>query len=372
MTGVTDKYTVHAKVVENQFADSTPQELSTLAWASAKLSAASKPLMLNLAARASKQIGTFSPQNVAIFSWALAVEHLCDLEVWVDLREFVSARLKEFKRQELSNLCWSFAVVKHQSDCLVVAESLWRGADSDVPGILGLTWALQHLKVSNLGTKAALLRHGAKLDERHGTQLAKCTVPTRSQPSDAAPTISPHIALELFDRLVVSKPAGWEVEDQRDQRDHIHPNLCFYLRSLGQSMPICQDASHHYGFIHRLDVPGSGLVLAAKSYEAFYDLQFQLMSGQVCREYLALCHGFLCQGQQVEYSIRTQQGTPSRVSSGGKPSATHLTPLACCFRTGQTFTLIRVRIVTGRTHQIRAPCHSSEKKKFWQACCKCR
>eukprot|EP00435_Cladocopium_sp_Y103_P019358 s3756_g4.t1 len=364
-TGVIDKHRLRAKVTANinqLIKNCTPQELSTTAWAFVKLSAASKPVMHIFASRACELIGSFNTQNVANFSWALALELLSDLEVWRELRKFVAERLAEFKSQELASLCWSFAVVRNQLDCLLVAESVCSQLNGDIPSILGVTWALNHLQVSDVRTKAALLRHGQKLDAAHGTQLPRSTVAIAQrskQKMKNAASVSPHISLELFDRLVISKPSGWEVEEgQQKHTGRCLPSLSCYLRDSEQAVgsPIFHDASHHYGFIHRLDVPGSGLVLAAKSYNAFYDLQFQLMSGQVRREYIALCHGWLCQKQQVDHSIRTQRGLPSRVSTGGRPSVTQLTQIACCFRrtTGQTFTLILVRIFTGRTHQIRA------------------
>ncbi|CAE7904851.1 unnamed protein product, partial [Symbiodinium necroappetens] len=57
--------------------------------------------------------------------------------------------------------------------------------------------------------------------------------------------------------------------------------------------PIFEDPGHYHGFLHRLDVPSSGLILVATSYEAYYDLQVQLHSGQVQRDYTVLHHGRL-------------------------------------------------------------------------------
>eukprot|EP00435_Cladocopium_sp_Y103_P053406 s256_g17.t1 len=63
------------------------------------------------------------------------------------------------------------------------------------------------------------------------------------------------------------------------------------------------DVEHNYGFLHRLDVPSSGLILLARSYEAFYDLQLQLYSGLMVREYTVLCHGCLmCGTRKRTYS----------------------------------------------------------------------
>eukprot|EP00438_Fugacium_kawagutii_P009380 Skav231286 [mRNA] locus=scaffold161:174836:179939:+ [translate_table: standard] len=347
-----------------------PQELSTIAWASVKLSVASKTLMQALAIRSCESLGRFSPQNVANLSWALAMEVLSDNGVWLPLQNFTAGRLVEFKNQELNNLCWSFAVTNRHSDCLMVADALWlrinRG--DDILSVLGWTWALHHLQVSDdldLGSKAVLLRHGQKLDGNGVLRTSAPPLVHRKNEAElrvekAPVAVSPEISLELFDRLVVSKPAGWEVDRYDTQGNGLSkcpPSLSSYLIAAGHALhsPIFHDVSHCCGFIQRLDVPGSGLILAAKTYQAFYDLQFQQMSGRIRREYVVLCHGWMPKAHQmVEYSIRAQETLPSRIGSG-KPSATELKQIACCFRrtTGQTFSLILVRIFTGRTHQIR-------------------
>lgn len=59
------------------------------------------------------------------------------------------------------------------------------------------------------------------------------------------------------------------------------------------SWKILDDADSDFGFLHRLDVPSSGLILAAKTYAAYYDLQLQLRSRSLARDYVVLNHGKL-------------------------------------------------------------------------------
>ena len=66
-----------------------------------------------------------------------------------------------------------------------------------------------------------------------------------------------------------------------------------YLQSSGFSAPILHDKDFDQGFLHRLDVPSSGLLLLAKSYEAFCDLSVQLAAGQLQRDYSVLAHGWM-------------------------------------------------------------------------------
>ena len=74
---------------------------------------------------------------------------------------------------------------------------------------------------------------------------------------------------------------------------HAKPNqLSRYLqRVLG--LPLAYDVMHTNGLPHRLDIPSSGLVLVAKTYAAYYDLQLQLSVGDLVRDYVVLCHGLL-------------------------------------------------------------------------------
>eukprot|EP00438_Fugacium_kawagutii_P020940 Skav211831 [mRNA] locus=scaffold305:638288:639061:- [translate_table: standard] len=76
------------------------------------------------------------------------------------------------------------------------------------------------------------------------------------------------VVLGLSDRAVLYKPPGWE---------EAFPGKA-----------ILQDTVHNCGFLHRLDVPNSGLLLVATSYGAYYDLQLQLAAGQLGRDYLVL------------------------------------------------------------------------------------
>ena len=101
-------------------------------------------------------------------------------------------------------------------------------------------------------------------------------------------------------------------------------------------------------------MPSSGLVLAATTYEAWYDLQMQLVSGEMQREYQVLAHG-CARRQQIDAHLRWHEDA---VSAGavGKPSKTLLEVLGFLLRpsTLRSFSMLHIRIVTGRKHQIRS------------------
>lgn len=117
------------------------------------------------------------------------------------------------------------------------------------------------------------------------------------------------------------------------------------------------DMEANCGFLHRLDVPCSGLVMVAKTYEAYYDLLLQMNSGSTLRDYVVLCHGHVDVGlRRVDAPLYWAEGTrlATQVRRYGRPAATELKVLAHGVREGLPVSLVALRILTGRRHQIRA------------------
>ena len=156
------------------------------------------------------------------------------------------------------------------------------------------------------------------------------------------------------DNVVVYKPANWEVYGW-----HTKLQLADFVRSTLGVKPIFEDAEHNYGFLHRLDVPSSGLILLAKTYEAWYDLQVQLYAGEIGREYRVLCHGWVPSSRR-EIRARVREGVLETTKSGGRGKES-ITKLKVLKRLGPgglgrhvAITQLSVEILTGRKHQIRS------------------
>eukprot|EP00434_Breviolum_minutum_P040048 symbB.v1.2.035580.t1/scaffold4828.1/size34219/4 len=116
------------------------------------------------------------------------------------------------------------------------------------------------------------------------------------------------------------------------------------------------DLDHHHGFLHRLDVPSSGLVLLAKTHVAFYDLQVQLHAGRLVREYQVLCHGWLTRKDSAISAGVFWLGDLPSTCGRGRPSRTML-ELQKHLQHPEINSLseVNMRLMTGRKHQIR--CH---------------
>ena len=144
--------------------------------------------------------------------------------------------------------------------------------------------------------------------------------------------------------IVLDKPAGLVVHPGAGNREGTLQNaLLHHAPALG--------AVPRAGIVHRLDRDTSGLMVVARTLQAHADLVAQLQARTVGREYLALVAGTFTAGGHVDADIGRHPKDRLRmaVRRGGKPAVTH-------YRIEQRFpahTLLRCRLETGRTHQIR-------------------
>ena len=107
----------------------------------------------------------------------------------------------------------------------------------------------------------------------------------------------------------------------------------------------------------RLDRNTSGLVVIAKHAYAAFRLGQQLSNGGLQREYLAVVHGLIAQEQGIidlPVARSDDSRVKRRVCPDGKKALTYYTVLN--YLTDATF--LKLRLATGRTHQIRVHlCH---------------
>jgi 23S rRNA pseudouridine1911/1915/1917 synthase len=144
--------------------------------------------------------------------------------------------------------------------------------------------------------------------------------------------------------IVLNKAPGVVVHPGAGNREHTLQNALLAHDTKLKRVP-------RAGLVHRIDKDTSGLLVVARTLEAQTALVAALAAHQVEREYLALCTGTMTGGGTVDQPIgrhRTQR-IKMAVRSDGRAAVTH-------YRIEKRFrahTLARVRLETGRTHQIR-------------------
>jgi 23S rRNA pseudouridine1911/1915/1917 synthase len=152
---------------------------------------------------------------------------------------------------------------------------------------------------------------------------------------------------EDSDLLVVDKPPGLVV----------HPTRGHYVNTLANAVAHYwreQGKSHRFRPVHRLDQDTSGVLCVAKNPFAHWHIAGQMQRNEVDKMYLALVAGIVNEERgTVHAPIGRDPDAPHMriVTPDGDPSVTHYETVARFEKAGAT--LLRLRLETGRTHQIR-------------------
>ncbi len=171
------------------------------------------------------------------------------------------------------------------------------------------------------------------------------SVPDLPAATPGPPPAAPPIVHEDEHLLVVDKPAGLVVHPGAG---HAGDTLVDALR--GQ---IAGGDPERPGIVHRLDRDTSGLLVVARSDEAFERLSDLVRERALERRYLALVHGRpRSRSGRIEAPIGRDRGDPTRVSldTDSPREAATLFEVA---ELRQSHALLAVRLETGRMHQIR-------------------
>ncbi len=159
-----------------------------------------------------------------------------------------------------------------------------------------------------------------------------------------AEEIALNIVYEDSQLIVINKPANFVVHPAAGNRQGTLLNaLLFHCPQL-ESVP-------RAGIVHRLDKDTTGLMVVAKTLAAHTDLVAQLQARSVSREYEAVVSGVMTGGGLVDQPIgrHPKQRKKMAVVRDGKEARTH-------YRVLERFaghSYIRLKLETGRTHQIR-------------------
>lgn len=144
--------------------------------------------------------------------------------------------------------------------------------------------------------------------------------------------------------LVINKPAGLVVHPAAGHQDGTLLNALLHHAPELAKVP-------RAGIVHRLDKDTTGLMVVAKTLESQTDLVNQLQARTVTREYECVVVGVMTAGGKVDQPI-ARHGTNRQkmaVMVGGKQAVSHYRVISR-FR---AHTHVKVKLETGRTHQIR-------------------
>ncbi len=159
-----------------------------------------------------------------------------------------------------------------------------------------------------------------------------------------AQNIPLNIVYEDDDILVINKPADLVVHPGAGNPDGT------VLNALLHHCPQL-DVVPRAGIVHRLDKDTTGLMVVAKTIAAQTNLVEALQLREITREYEAVANGIMTAGGLVDEPIgrHSTKRTHMAVTPFGRPSVTH-------YRVMEKYRLhtrLRLRLETGRTHQIR-------------------
>lgn len=237
----------------------------------------------------------------------------------------------------------------------MIDESIPAVLDGErVDRVVALVADVSRSAASALIEAAAVRIDGTVIEEgkRRVAEGQRLSIDLTALPASESPAPEPAVDFGVVyadDAVaVIDKPAGLVVHPAAGRRSGTLVNGLLHrfpaIEGVGEP--------HRPGIVHRLDVGTTGLLVVALTQQAYETLCEAMARREVEREYLAITHGVPQPSRGViDAPIGRDQRDPTRMAvvPGGRESRTHYEVIGSL----EGGAVLRCRLETGRTHQIR-------------------
>ena len=176
----------------------------------------------------------------------------------------------------------------------------------------------------------------------------------KARPKEKFPTAKLNIVYEDSNVIFINKPAGMLSQKSIPSDVSLNEYLLGYLEKSGQWK---QEESKAFrpSVCNRLDRNTSGMVICGKSMAGLQQMSALLKDRSLHKYYLCLVKGAMTEGQHLEgYLLKNESTNQVQILKEEAEGASHIiTEYEPLYTEGEV-TLLKVTLVTGKSHQIRA------------------